>query len=246
MFKKIIVITTFCALTTAIALPAVAQEINDVEIMKEYVEAKFDAAKIAILKTLGKNMIQRRINALTAADNLLDDARLVADEVKMELSDGINDTITNLNSLKDDIDSEESIDALKAKVESIVTDFRVYVVQLPKAHGLAVVSHYRTMSVKLDEIIEKLEEKIDESSGDTGSAGSLVEEAKGLISSAASNLDQAEYKLKEMEIGWPSQANTLRLEARESILKAQEDLHDAFIKLKEAIAEIKAASAEEE
>jgi len=247
MFKKSLIIVTIIGLVSCVALPAMAQEIaSDKEAIQEYIESKFETAKIAILKTLGKNMIERRINALTYAKDLLDNARLVADDVKQVLGDELDDTIVSLKALKDDIEEEESLEPLKQKVESIVTSFRVYLVQLPKAHGLAVVSHYRTMSVKLDEIIEKLGDKMDELGYDSEDANALIDEAKELISSASLNLDKAEGKLGQMDIDWPSQASTLSLEAREFILNAKGDLRDAFTKLKEAIAKIAAAQDEED
>jgi uncharacterized protein YaaN involved in tellurite resistance len=247
MFKKILFTFTIFSLLSCMAVPAMAQEItSDKEAIQEYLESKFETAKIAILKTLGKNMIQRRINVLTAAGNLLDQARLVADDVKQVLGDELDDTIASLGVLKGDIEGEENLELLKAKVESIVTKYRVYIVQLPKAHGLAVVSHYRTMSVKLDEIIEKLGDKIDELGYDSEDVNKLIDEAKDFISSASSNLDAAEDKLEQMEIDWPSQATTLNLEARGLILNAKGDLQDAFAKLKEAILEIKTAAEEEE
>lgn len=247
MFKKSLITLAIISLVSCLALPAVAQEISDdKEAIQEYVESQFETAKIAILKTLGKNMIQRRINALTYAKDLLDKARLVADDVKRVLGDELDDTISSLKALKDDIDEEESLGPLKQKVNSIITNYRVYLVQLPKAHGLAVVSHYRTMSVKLDEIIEKLNDKVDELGYGSEDLDALINEAKELISSASLNLNRAEDKLDSMDIDWPSQAATLNLEAREHILSAKADLQDAFAKLKEAIAEVTSAQDEED
>lgn len=244
MFKKILFTLTIISLVSCVALPAAGQEIgNDAEVIKEYIDSKFDAAKIAILTTLGKNMIQRRINALSTGQNLLAKAHLVSEGVKNVINDEIEDTITNLTALKDSIDSEEDLEALKTKVESIVVNYRVYLVQLPKAHGLAVISHYRTISTKLDEIIEKLSDKVDELGlSDEGA----IEDAKALISSASSKLNQAEDKFDEMQIEWPAQATTLNLEARELIIDAKGDLHEAFIKLKEAISNIQESAETEE
>jgi len=244
MFRKIIFTLTIISLVSCLSLPVMAQEIgSDTEVIKEYVDSKFDAAKIAILKTLGKNMIQRRINILSTGQNLLAKANLVADNVKNVLNDEIDDTITNLSSLKDSIDSEEDLDALRSKVESIVVDYRVYIVQLPKAHGLALISHYRTISTKLDEMIEKLTDKLDELGlSDDGA----IEDAKALISSASAKLDQAEDKFDEMQIQWPDKAITLNLEARGLLIDAKGDLHDAFVKLKEAVSNIKDSAEEEE
>lgn len=244
MLKKILLSLTIISFVSCVVLPVGAQEIaDDAEVIKEYVDSKFDAAKIAILKTLGKNMAQRRINALSSGQNLLAKARLVSEEVKNFLNDEIDDMILNLQSLRDSIEGEEDLDSLKSKVESIVVDYRVYIVQLPKAHGLAVVSHYRTISTKLDEIIEKLSDKIDE----TGfSDNGAIEDAKELISSASAKLNQAEEKFEQMNIEWPEQATTLNLEARGLIIDAKGDLHEAFIKLKQSIGNIQESAEGEE
>jgi len=246
MINKIIFSFFSAALVLGLCLPAGAQQINDSEALKEYSESKIESVKIEILKTLGENMIQRRLNALSYARNLLAQARLVAADVKDEVGEMLERDEAGLATLKDEIESEGSLDALKNKVQSIVNDFRIYIVELPKAHGLAVVSHYRGMSDKLDQLADRINEFSREADVDKEKIDEMIDSAKNLLLSAEKNLDEAEKKYNEMDIEWPTRATTLNLEGRGKIIDAQGELNGAFTKLKQAAAEIKSVLADEE
>lgn len=242
--KKLLATIIILVIGVIVIMPVRAQQIDQAEVMKEYTESKFESAKIAILKTLGKSMIDNRVNVINGALDILADAQYVASDVKVEIADELEDTAASLASLRSGIEDETVFAGLKEKVQSIIENYRVYLVQLPKAHGFAVVSHYRTFSVKLDALIEKVETSAKELDFSDESIAELTGEAKSKISSASSKLDQAEEKLAEMAIGWPTQAAELRLEARDLIAAARADLQSAFISLKEAVAKIKEQSEE--
>lgn len=246
MINKIFFTFLSVALAIGLCLPATAQQVDDAEALKEYSESKIESVQIEILKTLGENMIQRRLNALSYAQNLLAQARLVAEDVKEEVGEMLEQDEAGLSKLKDEIESETSLDALKNKVQSIINDFRIYIVELPKAHGLAVVSHYRSMSDKLDGLADKISEFAGEADVDVSEIDKLVDEAKKVLSSAENNLDEAENKFNEMDIQWPTRATTLNLEGRGKIIDAKGELNEAFAKLKQAAAEIKSAIADDE
>ena len=73
----------------------------------------------------------------------------------------------------------------------------------------------------------------------------MIDDAKGLLSSAENNLDEAENKFNEMDIQWPTRATTLNREGRGKIIDAKGGLNVAFAKLKQAAAELKSAIADD-
>jgi len=242
MTKQIIIIFSIFCLALCPFLPAKAEEGETVkekleEAAEDIKEAVGDA-QVNVLQAMGKKMIDNRLNALEYAQNLLASAKLVASDVKSEVSATLSENSSGLENLKQEIAVDENVDTLKDKVKSIVEDFRIYIVALPKAHGVVVVSHYRTVESKLGDLADKIEEKGEELDVN-GDVSTLIAEAKSELANSRDYLDAAELKLGEMSVKWPSRATSLNLEARAQIIEAKTSLHSAFGKLKQAIVKIR-------
>ena len=242
MTKQIIIIFSIFCLALCPLLPAQAEEGETIkekfEEAAEDIKEAVGEAQVDVLQAMGEKMIDNRLNALAYAQNLLASARLVASDVKTEVGSMLSENSSGLEALKQQISEDQNVDSLKDKVKSIVEDFRIYIVALPKAHGVAVVSHYRTVESKLGDLAGKIEVKGEELDVN-GDVSTLIAEAKSELANSRDFLDAAELKLGEMSVKWPSRATGLNLEARAQIIEAKTSLHSAFGKLKQAIVKIR-------
>ncbi|MDD4995347.1 MAG: hypothetical protein PHW53_02705 [Patescibacteria group bacterium] len=191
-----------------------------------------EQTKLDSWRTLGLNMIENRLSVLSTADTLLSQAALVSDRVKADLSTEIQNNEASLSALKDEISAETALDAMKQKVASIVEQYRIYIVVLPKTYGFATASRFRSLEAKVDVLADKIEE---ESVDDSSEAKSLIEQARNLLVLAEQKIDLAEQKYSAMSVENYLQAAALNFEARAYLIEVKGYLHDALAKVKQAV-----------
>ncbi len=108
------------------------------------------------LRQVGDCMIDRRLELLGRLADRVDSAKVLTDADRSALSGQIAAASSGLTALRDTIDHETDVDALKADLKKIVTDYRVYVLVAPKTRlvigadgALLVAGRFDTLGAKL-------------------------------------------------------------------------------------------------
>ncbi len=91
-------------------------------------------ATVENLRAFGDCEIARRVTTLDRLASRISGSKALTDSDKAALSAEVTSTKSGLASLKSTIDSETSIEALKADVKKIATDYRVYALVVPQVN----------------------------------------------------------------------------------------------------------------
>lgn len=198
--------------------------------------------RIERLKTQGEQMIERRVLDLSRAKSTLASMVRVSDAVKNDLTAKIDSNINALNALKDDIAAETELEKLRELVRSIVLDYRVYIVFLPQSRGYAVVDRAMFLSDKILELNEGVEAKIDELAAaglDVSKVQETISEVENDIAFADVLIDEAEDDFGAMQVSDIDAARSLKLSGKQNLVDARIKGKNALASLKEAIVMIR-------
>jgi hypothetical protein len=116
---------------------------------------------VGSLRTLGDCEIDRRLDTITKLQARVAGAAALTAADRAALHSQLAADTSGLAALRTQIDHETNVGALRADLEKIVTDFRVYLLMAPKAadviaadNGLAAVIRLGTLSTKLQARID--------------------------------------------------------------------------------------------
>jgi len=189
------------------------------------------AQQITTAKARADKEIDRRIASLNALLARVGQMARVTDQFKAQLNTTIQTEITNLTNLKTKIDADTDGSTLKADVQSIATDYRIYRLVLPVSAIAAAADRTVNVATMESALGAKLKARIDAA----GSAGAdvvalnaaladlasttaaAVEQAQVAVSSSVSL--QADQGDKAVE-----QSNTAALQAAHKDLQAAQQL----------------------
>jgi hypothetical protein len=140
---------------------------------------------VETLRAVGDCEIERRLVTLDQLDVRVESAPQLTELHKHQLQDenDVNpasyDAVrTGLRELKAEIDSETDLRALRAGIASIATDFRVYLLVVPKTHLVGGADAVDRATVKLGQLAHRLTDGIETAEA----AGHDMSEARGLLS----------------------------------------------------------------
>jgi hypothetical protein len=194
------------------------------------------------LQTLGANMIDKRITSINTYTGFLGQTKFISDATKNETQSELGRIKDELSTLKTKIQGETDLQILREDVKSIVTNYRVYQVSLPRAAGLVSVDRMKAYSAKLDEASTKIEAKAKEletQGKDITEITALISTARTSISAGNSSTDDALSKFSAMSISNPEGALGLRIEGRTSLGTSRKSFSDARVNLRDAVQKIK-------
>jgi hypothetical protein len=203
------------------------------------------AQRLANLKSKGTTEIDRRVSNLNAAlEKLSASAKLSAAD-KDALTQQIQTELTSLKALKTKLAGETDIAAARADVQSIVTDYRVYALMLPKTRMTASADRFAVAEDKLTALHDKLKTKVDAQNSSPAS-GISADQVK--LTDMAAKIADAKAKSSSMVAQLlalqPTDYNanhTVLVSYRASLKTAQEDLKAARDDAKAVIDNLKAA-----
>lgn len=194
------------------------------------------------LQNLGATMIDKRTAAIQKYDGFLAQTKYISDAVISKVQGELSRVKGELDTLKTKILGETDIDALKADVKSIATNYRVYQVFLPQSAGIVSVDRMKTYEVKLTELKGKISVKADELEGqgkDVSAIRNLISLAEGNISVGTGYITTAESKFTNMTIADPEGARTLKIDGRATLNSARQEFSEARKNMRDAAQEIK-------
>ncbi len=175
--------------------------------------------------------IDKRIQALQRQLERVQNMQKIAEEDKNYLVAEIQGNIDGLNALRAKIEGDTDIATLKADIKSIVTNFRIYAVVLPKGLALMAADRANWGAQRFDVLAAKIQERIDkaEAAGkDVTKVQELLDQFKAKIADAKTHIERAREAFKSMLPVDPGGAKSA-LQAGKSHLK------DARAAFREAI-----------
>jgi chromosome segregation ATPase len=202
------------------------------------------AQRLTNLKTKGAAEIDRRVANLEAALAKFADSKNLTQSDIAELSKQIQTELTNLKALKAKLAAETDIAAARADVQSIVTDYRVYALVLPKTRLVASADRFTAAETKLTALHDQLETK---AKAQTSSSYSLsaaevkLQDMSAKITDAKAKSDSLVAKLLALQPTDYNANHTVLVAYRESLKTAQTDLKAARDDAKSVIDGLKAA-----
>jgi len=126
--------------------------------------------RLEAAKRVATGAITRRVLALreriTAAKSIV----RLSDEDRTALTTQLQSQIDGLTTLNSKIQGDGDEATVRADAQSIVTDYRVYLLTIPKARGVVVADIELTAADRLTRVADRLAAAIDQGKGDTGKA----------------------------------------------------------------------------
>jgi hypothetical protein len=119
-----------------------------------------DPQHLANLKTHGTAEIDRRETNLTGAMTKLNSNPSLNATVKTELSSQLSAEVASLSALKIKLTDETDLATARIDVQSIVADYRVYALMLPKTHMIDITESMNAVEDKLAIIDNQLQSKV--------------------------------------------------------------------------------------
>jgi hypothetical protein len=194
------------------------------------------AQKLAALQSKGTVEIDRRLSNLTAATAKLAASTKLTAADKAALTKQVQDEISGLTTLKAKLAAETAIAGARVDVVSIVSDYRVYVLLLPKTRLVASSDRFAVAEDKLTALHDKLGAKVP--STDAASLAKLTDMQKQ-TAAAKSISDSLVPKLLAMAPTDYNANHAVLVQYRASLKTAQADLVTARDDAKAVIATLK-------
>lgn len=112
------------------------------------------------LQTKGKAEIDRRTKNLQQALDKLSQSNTINATDKAALSRQVNDEISGLTALETKLSADTTASAARSDVQSIIGDYRVYVLMLPKVRMIAAADRFTVVAGKLTSLHDKLQARV--------------------------------------------------------------------------------------
>ncbi len=168
------------------------------------------------LQTKANAEIDRRLTALSKLTNKINEAKRLTDAQKSSILAQIQTTVTNLTNLKTKISTETDIAALRADVQSIVKNYQVFALVMPKTEIMAAANSILESADKLTEISVRLQSR----GQDVTQMQAKIADAKAQANAALSTVNSLPVEMT------PAHRTTLDT-ARTSLKTARQDLIEA-------------------
>ena len=182
------------------------------------------------LKSRGDNEIDRRLQVLSTLANVVDESRHLSASDKSQLKDQIQSDQSGLSALKAKIDADTDLPTLRVDLRKIVTDFRVFVLLIPKIHMVRAIDLFQDAAGFLEKATTKLQSLIDTAKGqgkDTAADQTAFDDMLAKISDAKAKLQGLAAELLSLApSGYPGNRSA-SMAAREKIRQAKTDLTEA-------------------
>lgn len=205
--------------------------------------ATLQAQKQTSLQKRGEEEISRRITSLNALVTKINGLEKLTAAEKISFTSEIQTDITDLTSLNAKIAADTDLNTLKTDVQSIVNDYRVYLLFMPKIHLLASADRATDTINVLAGLASNLSNRIDAAK----TAGKDVTNLQSTLNEMNSKLTEATTEVTAIQNtvtpltpdGYPANRATL-VSARADLKVARTDLQVAYNDAKTIIAGLKA------
>ncbi len=205
-------------------------------------QTQANSQKMTNLRQRGDQEINRRITALNRLISMINAMKKISGDQKSSFVSQVNSYITELNNLKNKIDADTDLDTMKTDIQSIVSDYRVFVLFMPKITILATADKLSDISDQLTTFAGKLQTRItaDQQAGkDVTSLNTELSDMQAKIADAktqAANVENAVMTLDPS--GYPGNRTGLET-GRTDLQTGRTDVKNAIADAREIIQGLK-------
>jgi hypothetical protein len=190
-------------------------------------------------KRLATGAITRRVLALrerlTAAKSIV----RLGDADRLALTAQLQEQINGLTSLSARIQGDADEATLRADAQRIVTDYRVYVLTIPKARGIVVADIELAAADRLTKLADRLGAAIDQAKGDTTEARADLALLRSKLADVVGAVPPLPAELLALQpAGYPANHAVLE-QIRQSLRTSRSALSDAASLARRVIADLK-------
>jgi hypothetical protein len=176
--------------------------------------------------------LRERLAAVKSLDRVSDGDRTV-------LVSQLQEQINGLTGLSARIQGDVDEATLRADAQRIVTDYRVYVLTIPKARGFVVVDVELAAADRLSSLADRLASTVDQARGDTTAARADLALVRSKLATVSGTVAPVPAGLLALEpAGYPAHLSILE-QARQSLRAGRSALSDAAGFARLVIAELK-------
>lgn len=181
--------------------------------------------QLARIKTLADKQIDNRVTVLTNLLKLVQNSPHISSTDKANLTTQVQTEISSLPQLKTKIDNETDIKSVRADVQSIYQEFRVYALIVPKVNLIRVADRLATAADKLSAYADSLQQQLDDAKAkgkDTSKLQATMTDMRSQISTAKADFTAAVSKIMNVT---PDQFNSDKSSVSQTrnLLKAGRD-----------------------
>lgn len=234
--RKILITITSVAVLSFNAMPALAQgnKLSDLinrgnkEVKAASQAADKSADRLQKAKTYGDRMVDNRVAELNRVlSRIQTDTRLTSDE-KSSLSSDIQNALSGLNQLKIKIDADTTVESVKTDAKSIITNYKVYAVLVPKIRLLITIDSLLNLNQKMLALIPKLDSLV----ATLQSQGKDVSTIQPLVADIKTRLQDTNTRLTKDK-------NTVL-----AVTMTSADPHATFVSVRQDLASVRASFAQ--
>jgi len=195
--------------------------------------------RLAAAKQIAAGAITRRVLALRELTTAAKAIVRLTDADRNALTSQLQDQVNGLTSLNAKIQGDADEATVRADAQKIVTDYRVYVLTIPKARGIVVSDIELNAADRLTKLADRLQTTIDGSGKDTIKAKADLASMRAKVAAATSAVSALPAGLLALQpAGYPGNRTTLE-QARISLRTGRANLADAAVLARQVIADLK-------
>ncbi|MDQ1497084.1 MAG: hypothetical protein QOI86_424 [Actinomycetota bacterium] len=198
-------------------------------------QVRFEASKKAAGAAITRRVLALR-ELTTAAKSIV----RLSEADRSALTTQLQDQVNGLSSLNAKIQGDTDEATVRADAGRIVTDYRVYVLTIPKARGVVVSDIELNAADRLAKLADRLAKAIDQATGkDTTKARTDLASLRARLASATSTVTPLPAALLALQAaGYPANRTTLE-QTRTSLRTGRAALAEAATLARQLIADLK-------
>jgi hypothetical protein len=189
-------------------------------------------------KRAAAGAITRRVLALRERLTVAKSIVRLSDENRSALTTQLQEQINGLTSLSARIQGDADEATLRADAQRIVTDFRVYVLTIPKSRGVVVADIELAAADRLTKLADRFATAIDQATEDTTEAQEGLAQMRSKLAAVTAAVPPIPTELLALQpAGYPANHPVLDL-ARQTLRTSRSDLADAASLARRVIADL--------
>ncbi|MDE1940526.1 MAG: hypothetical protein KGI66_00195 [Patescibacteria group bacterium] len=222
---------------SAVAMAAIASAFSIAPVFAQAPAARKNASgvteaqRMAVLGAHGDKEIDVRVQSLNKLIARIQGLRNISDAQKSSIENTLQSIVTNLQTLKTQVDAATSTADLRSDDKAVIDNYRVYALVMPQLNIIAASDRIVTISQMLGSVSQKLQSRLSSASG-ISNLSALQSDLSDIAAKAADAASQAQAAVSEVSALVPDQgdktkmaSNTAALkDARSKIRAAQQDL----------------------
>ena len=193
-----------------------------------------EARKRAAIGAVTRRVLALR-GRLTAAESIVQ----LGEDHRAALTTQLQEQINGLTGLGARIQGDYDEATLRADAQRIVTDYRVYVLTIPKARGVMVADIELAAADRFTKLADRLATAIGQAKRDTADTQEDLAQMRGKLAAVTAAVPPIPAELLALQpAGYPANHAILE-QARQSLRTGRSDLADASILARRLIADLK-------